>query len=80
MKIFQRTKAGRQPQSKIEKRVANIATPDLVMWAENALFVIGKEVTHWMRDKNENSLDEAALGAEALTAIIKELQKRSMDV
>ena len=50
------------------------------MWAENALFVIGKEVTHWMRDKNEYSLEEAALGAEALTAIINELKKRSMDV
>jgi hypothetical protein len=50
------------------------------MWAENALYVIGKEVTHWMRDKNEHSLYEAELGAEALTAIIKELQKRSIDV
>jgi hypothetical protein len=80
MKIFQKKMGGRQPQTKIEKRVANIATPDLVMWAENALYVIGKEVTHWMRDKNEDSLEEAALGAEALTAIINELKKRSMDV
>jgi hypothetical protein len=80
MKIFQKKKVGLQLQTKIEKRVANIATPDLVMWAENALFVIGKEVTHWMRDKNDNSLEEAALGAEALTAIINELKKRSMDV
>jgi hypothetical protein len=80
MKIFQKKKVGLQLQTKIEKRVANIATPDLVMWAENALYVIGKEVTHWMRDKNEDSLEEAALGAEALTAIINELKKRSMDV
>ena len=80
MKIFQKKKDGRQPQTKIEKRVANIATPDLVMWAENALFVIGKEVTNWMRDKNNDSLYEAELGAEALTAIIKELQKRSTNV
>jgi hypothetical protein len=80
MKIFQKKTDGRQPQTKMEKRVANIATPDLVMWAENALYVIGKEVTHWMRDKNDNSLDEAALGAEALTAIINELKKRSMNV
>lgn len=80
MKIFQKKTDGRQPQTKMEKRVANIATPDLVMWAENALYVIGKEVTHWMRDKNDNSLDEAALGAEALTAIINELKKRSIDV
>jgi hypothetical protein len=50
------------------------------MWAENALFVIGKEVTHWQRDKSDYALEEAALGAEALTAIIKELKKRSMNV
>jgi hypothetical protein len=80
MKIFQKKTGGRQPQTKIEKRVASIATPDLVMWAENALYVIGKEVTHWTRDKNDDSLEEAALGAEALTAIVKELQKRSMNV
>jgi hypothetical protein len=80
MKIFQKKTGGHQHQTKIEKRVATIATPDLVMWAENALFVIGKEVTHWQRDKSDYALEEAALGAEALTAIIKELKKRSMNV
>jgi hypothetical protein len=44
------------------------------MWAENALFVIGKEITN---RKSENALDEALLGAEALVAIVKELKKRS---
>jgi hypothetical protein len=80
MKIFQKKTGGHQHQTKIEKRVASIATPDLVMWAENALYVIGKEVTHWTRDKSDDALEEASLGAEALTAIIKELQKRSIDV
>ena len=60
----------------MEKRVSKIGTSDLIMWAENALYVIGKEITHHQRDKNEYSLDEALLGAEALTAIIKELQRR----
>jgi hypothetical protein len=60
----------------MEKRVSGIGTPDLIMWAENALFVIGKEVTHHQRTKSQDSLDEALLGAEALVAIIKELQKR----
>jgi len=60
----------------MEQRVSKIGTSDLVMWAENALFVIGKEVTH---RNNPNALDEALLGAEALVAIIKELQKRSIN-
>lgn len=46
------------------------------MWAENALFVIGKEITHSQRDKNADALYEAELGAEALLAITRELRKR----
>jgi hypothetical protein len=57
--------------------VSGIGTPDLIMWAENALFVIGKEITHHQRSKSEDALDEALLGADALVAIIKELQKRA---
>lgn len=80
MTIFQKKKDGSQPQSKVEKRVASIATPDLVTWAENALFVIGREVTSWMKTKEPFHLEEAELGAEALTAVVKELKKRSKDV
>ena len=56
--------------------MSGIGTPDLIMWAENALYVIGKEITHHQRDRSEHALDEALMGADALTAIIKELQKR----
>lgn len=74
MKIFK--KAGQPQPTKLEQRVSKIGTSDLVMWAENSLFVIGKEVTN---RKSENALDEALLGAEALVAIVKELKKRSLN-
>ncbi len=77
MKIFQKKKDGSQPQTKLEKRIAGISTSDLVVWAENALYVIGKELTHHMRDKTDTSLYEMELGAEALLAITKELKKRA---
>jgi len=48
-----------------------------VTWAENALFVIGKEVTGWMRTHDAALLEEADLGAEALYAITQELKKRA---
>jgi hypothetical protein len=80
MMISWKKKAGPQPQqSKLEKRVAMISTPDLVTWAENALFVIGKETTGWMRSKDSALLDEALVGAEALTAILNELKRRDND-
>lgn len=75
MKILK--KVGRQQPTKLQKRVAGIATSDLIMWAENALYVIGKEITHHQRDKSFEALEEAHMGAEALLAIVKELQKRS---
>lgn len=49
------------------------------MWAENALFVIGKEITHQQRDKNMDSLEEALMGAEALYEICKELKRRAQN-
>jgi len=75
--IFKKKTDGHQPQTKLEKRVASISTPELVMWAENSLFVIGKEVTGWMRTHDHALLDEADLGAEALYAITQELKRRA---
>lgn len=57
-----------------------ISTPELVTWAENALYVIGKEVTGWMRTKEPVLLDEALIGGEALVAIINELKKRNNEL
>jgi hypothetical protein len=59
------------------ERVAKISTPELVRWAENALFVIGKNLTHWERDRAEELLEEAHMGAEALLAITTELKRRN---
>jgi hypothetical protein len=75
MKIFK--KAGPQPLTKIQKRVERLSTPDLVMWAENALFVIGRELNGYLRSYDKKVLEEADLGAEALYAITQELKKRA---
>lgn len=77
MTIFKKKTDGHQSQTRLQKRVAQISTPELVTWAENSLFVIGKEVTGWMRTKDAALLDEADLGAEALYAITQELKKRA---
>lgn len=77
MKILTKKKGGLQLQSRLEKRISGIGTPDLIMWAENALYVIGKEITHHQRDRSLEALDEAEMGAEALLAITRELKKRA---
>ena len=77
MKIFNKKQDGPQQQSKLAKRVASISTPELVRWAENSLFVIGKDLTHWERERSPELLEEAHVGAEALLAITTELKSRN---
>jgi hypothetical protein len=76
MKISLKKKAGQQPQTKLEKRISSISTPELVVWAENSLAAIGKNVYHHQRD-GVDALYEAEIGAEALLAITRELIKRA---
>jgi hypothetical protein len=75
MKIF--SKDGPQQPTKLQKRVEKIGTTDLVLWSENALFAIGKNLTQWTRSHDDALLEEAHLGAEALLAITAELKKRN---
>ena len=75
MKIFKRD--GHPQPTKLQKRVASIGTSDLIAWTENSLYVIGKEITHYQKEKNLDALYEMELGAEALLAIVQELQKRA---
>lgn len=63
-------------QTKIERRVASLSTHDLTGWADQALFGIGRCMSDWSRHGNPDSLEEATLGAEALKAVIDELNKR----
>lgn len=74
MKIFK--KDGPQLPTKLTKRVEKIGTSELIVWSENALFAIGKNLTHWSRSRDEALLEEAHIGAQALLAITTELKKR----
>jgi hypothetical protein len=76
MRILRKKQDGHQPQTKIQKRISNLPTPELVSWAENALYIIGKEITGWQRSSNKELLMDSELGAEALLEIIKELKRR----
>lgn len=77
LKILTKKKAGFQLPEKIQKRVANISTPDLVTWVEASLFEIGRTITHHQRDRNVDALDEMELASQALLAIVQELKKRA---
>ncbi len=78
--ILRKKQDGHQPQTRIEKRVAIIPTPDLISWMEQSMYTIGKHITIWQRQQSEADLDEVLMGAEAFHAIAKELKRRSKSV
>ena len=73
MKILK--KAGQPQLTKLQKRISGIPTSELVVWAENSLFAIGKNVVHHQRD-GIDAISEAEMGAEALLEITRELKRR----
>ena len=77
MKILKKKQVGHQPQTRIEKRVAAISSPDLISWMEQSMYTIGKHITIWQRNQTQADLDEVLMGAEAFYAIAKELKRRS---
>lgn len=76
MMTFWKKKAGHQPQTKIQKRISKLPSSELVAWTENALFVIGREITTYQRTGEKDLLNEAEIGAEVLHEIVKELKRR----
>jgi hypothetical protein len=75
--ILRKKQAGHQPQTRIEKRVSMVSTPDLVTWMEQSMFTIGRHITTWQRNQSEADLDEVLMGSEVFYAIAKELKRRS---
>jgi hypothetical protein len=66
-------------KTKLELRVAKMATQDLTQWVDQALYSIGKNLTQWSKTQDNVFLQESHMGAEALLAVINELNKRYND-
>jgi hypothetical protein len=77
MMILRKKQDGYHPQTKIQKRIHKLPTSELVSWSENALFVIGRDLTSWLKTNDKAFLTEVELGAEALYEIVQELKRRS---
>jgi hypothetical protein len=63
-------------KSRVEKRVESLPTADLLPWTENALYTIGRNLSTWQKTRDNASLEEARVGAEALHVILESLVKR----
>ena len=61
---------------KIAKRIARIPTGQLAMWADQSLYGIGVQIRAVETNASVEALTELLEGAEALYAVVYELNKR----
>lgn len=76
---FKKEKEVTVEKTKIQKRVEKLSTSELMGWADQAIFGVGRAMSDWQRFNSKDSLDEAILGAEALHEVLKKLKERVRD-
>lgn len=78
MNLFKRKKAWVNPFSeKVSNRVSKIPTIELEQWIEQSIYEIGRCMSAYSKQRESVFLQEALLGAEALHAVVSELNTRT---
>jgi hypothetical protein len=74
---FKKKKDWNKPFSeKIAKRVSRIPTGELSVWADQTIYEVGRLLSQYERSRSIENMTELAEGAEALHAVVHELNKR----
>jgi len=77
VKLFKKKRWDKPFSEKISRRVKRISTPDLSVWADQSIYELGRLLNIYQRIRTPEALREVLLGAEALHAVIDELDKRT---
>ena len=80
MSVFKKSKPNwdKPFPEKILKRIEKIPTADLPMWAEQALFELGRCLSSYEKARDAAHLTDALAGVEAAHAIVNEMHRRAM--
>ena len=80
MSVFKKSKPNwdKPFPEKILKRIEKIPTADLPMWAEQALFELGRCLSSYDKTRDAGHLGDALTGVEAAHAIVNEMHRRAM--
>ena len=65
-------------KTRVEKRVEKLPTSELLTWADQILYSVGRNLAGWQRSQSSQTLEEARLGTEALYAITTALSERAV--
>jgi len=78
LKFWERKPLEKPFPEKIARRVAKLATRDLITWAEQALSETNRSLSAYQKSGDKIHLEDALLGAEAVNALVSELHSRTM--
>ena len=62
---------------KVARRVSKLNTAEMEGWVDQSLYDIGRTLSLYQKSRDPIYLDELLLGAEALHAIVNEINKRT---
>jgi hypothetical protein len=77
VKLPRKNKWNKPFSEKIARRVSKIPTFDLLNWADQSLYELGRLLGIYQRTNTKEALKELVIGAEAFHAVIEEINKRS---
>jgi hypothetical protein len=77
MQIFKKKSKAVKELTRVQKRVSTLPTSELLMWTDQIVYSIGRNLSAWQKSQNRASLEEARLGAESLNAILDTLSDRN---
>lgn len=72
-----RPKISTTTDSRVAKRVARLATPDLYVWSETCVLNLGRSLSEHQKAAEGFTLQDAKENAQALLALVEEIERRS---
>jgi len=76
-KFTRKNKWDKPFSERIAKRVRRIPTSDLITWADQAIYEIGRVLSIYERHRTEEAGKELLDAAEALHALVHEITRRT---
>jgi hypothetical protein len=77
MVSFKKKRWNKPFPEKISKRVSRIPSADLITWADQTLYELGRLISIYQRVRTPEALNELVISAEAFHAVVEELNKRT---
>lgn len=67
----------KETPGRVASRLQKLPDHDLIAWADQAIYAVGRNLTAYQRERAPEYLEEAAMGAQVLLEAVNEIGRRS---